>query len=112
MSKQQSARDEFLTLMTQEYHAKCAIVLLETLRDILRLAKTHARLQMLACNEQVPDGHDEKCEKCEERIRKACARLPGCVPIFSSDPRGATVNLRLPSGRTNDWGNTGICVPQ
>lgn len=109
MSKQQSARDEFLILMTQEYHAEPTIILLETLRDLLRLAKTHGRLQVLACNEQVPDGHDEKCE---ERIRKACARLPGCVPVFSGDPRGATVKLKLPSGRTNDWGNTGICVPQ
>lgn len=33
------------------------------------------------------------------------------VPIFSGDPRGAVVKLRVPSGRTNDWGQTGVCVP-
>lgn len=33
------------------------------------------------------------------------------VPIFQGDPRGATVKIRVPSGKTGDWGQTGICVP-
>jgi hypothetical protein len=33
------------------------------------------------------------------------------TPVFQGDPRGACVKLRVPSGRTNDWGQTGICVP-
>ena len=32
-------------------------------------------------------------------------------PVFSGDPRGAVVKLRVPSGRTDDWGQTGVCVP-
>lgn len=35
----------------------------------------------------------------------------GCVPVFSGDPRGATVKLQVPSGATGDWGQVGICVP-
>ena len=30
---------------------------------------------------------------------------------FLGDPRGAVVKLGVPSQRTNDWGQVGICVP-
>ena len=43
-------------------------------------------------------------------VRALCQRH-GLTPIFSGDPRGAVVKLKVPSGRTNDWGHTGICVP-
>lgn len=32
-------------------------------------------------------------------------------PVFRGDPRGAVLKLKVPSGRTNDWGRTGVCVP-
>lgn len=35
----------------------------------------------------------------------------GVSPIFNGDPRGATVKLSVPSGKTDDWGQVGICVP-
>ena len=35
----------------------------------------------------------------------------GVVPIFNGDPRGAVLKLSVPSGRTDDWGQEGICVP-
>ena len=35
----------------------------------------------------------------------------GIVPVFQGDPRGAVLKLQVPSGKTNDWGRTGICVP-
>ena len=46
----------------------------------------------------------------ERRVRAVCVahRL---VPIFNGDPRGAVLKLQVPSGRTNDWGQTGVCVP-
>ena len=31
--------------------------------------------------------------------------------VFQGDPRGCVVKLKVPSGRTNDWGQVGICVP-
>ena len=33
------------------------------------------------------------------------------VPVFNGDPRGAVLKLKVPSGRTNDWGRDGVCVP-
>lgn len=44
-------------------------------------------------------------------------RQPGTVVqtnrhlVDSGDPRSAVFKLKVPSGRTNDWGQTGICVP-
>lgn len=35
----------------------------------------------------------------------------GVVPLYGGDPRGACVKLKVPSGRTDDWGQTGLCVP-
>ena len=44
----------------------------------------------------------------ERNVRALCSSLPGVIPIFQSDPRGAVLKLRVPSGATDDWG---ICVP-
>lgn len=80
--------------------------------ELLTLARRHGRLAERACNEDVP-GLEAKTEKLEKAIADVCRKIdPGCVPVFSGDPRGATVKLRVPSGRTNDFGGTGIVVPQ
>ena len=46
----------------------------------------------------------------EERVRAILAPYK-VVPVFNGDPRGAVVKLAVPSGRTDDWGRTGVCVP-
>ena len=46
----------------------------------------------------------------EARVRALCERH-GLTPIFHGDPRGAVLKLRVPSGRTNDGGREGVCVP-
>ncbi len=46
----------------------------------------------------------------EARVQKLCAKH-GLKPVFNGDPRGAVLKIKVPSGRTNDWGRDGICVP-
>lgn len=46
----------------------------------------------------------------QERAAKL-AKESGMEAIFQGDPRGAAIKLKVPSGRTDDWGQTGICVP-
>lgn len=46
----------------------------------------------------------------ERRVEKLCAKH-GLKPVFQGDPRGAVLKIQVPSGRTNDWGQTGVCVP-
>jgi hypothetical protein len=100
-------RIAFAVTLAQEYPQERGLA--GIVAELMRLSRRHARLQERACNETVPEGHDARCEA---GIRKLCAQLPGCAPIFSGDPRGCTVKLRLPSGRTDDFGGTGVCVPQ
>ena len=52
------------------------------------------------------------CPSCRAENRIDGQLAPFRVtPDFSGDPRGCTVKLAVPSGRTDDWGRTGICVP-
>ena len=55
--------------------------------------------------------HAVQTMKIKYRVVALCSSIPGIVPVFQFDPRGAVLKLRVPSGRTNDWGQTGICVP-
>ena len=57
----------------------------------------------------VPRGNVTAAQR-EARIRTLLAPF-NVVPVFSGDPRGAVVKLVVPSGRTDDWGETGLCVP-
>ena len=53
-----------------------------------------------------------RCPDCRAADRiKALLAPYNVVPDFSGDPRGAVVKLVVPSGRTDDWGETGLCVP-
>lgn len=46
----------------------------------------------------------------EARVLALCAKH-GLTPIFNGDPRGAVLKIKVPSGRTNDGGREGVCVP-
>src|SRR5205823_5419201 len=78
---------------------------------LVRLSKRHARFQEASCNYGLSAAEEAAERRCEEAIRRLCRGL-GCEPVFSSDPRGCTVKLRMPSGRTDDFAQEGVCVPQ
>ena len=99
-------RTEFVTIMAREFPRVANLP--ELLDELMRLARRHGKLQEKACNEQVPENHDAACER---KIRAVCEQI-GCGVVFSGDPRGATVKVTVPSKLTNDWGATGVCVPQ
>lgn len=78
---------------------------------LVRLSKRHHRFQEAHCNYALSSAEEAAEVRCEEAIRRLCRGL-GCEPVFSGDPRGCTVKPRLPSGRSDDWGGTGLCIPQ
>lgn len=51
-----------------------------------------------------------KADFIERRVRRRLSGMP-FEPVFNGDPRGAVLKIKVPSGRTNDWGQEGICVP-
>ncbi len=52
------------------------------------------------------------CESC--RVADRVDRLAkgyGLDAVHQGDPRGAVLKLIVPSGFTDDWGHSGVCVP-
>jgi sugar phosphate isomerase/epimerase len=81
---------------------------------LMRHGTTYCRLQEDACNLEMNDRqqarHDKREKQIEARVTQLCEEL-GAKPDFQGDPRGHTIKLVVPSGKTDDWGATGICVP-
>jgi hypothetical protein len=98
-------------------------------RLLLRHGKTYARIQESNCNgvgtyynedpkrfavrqAKFEAAIEKKESLLESRMRAIVAELgSGFGVTFNGDPRGSTVKVTVPSGRTNDWGREGICVP-
>lgn len=108
---------------------------------ILREANTIDRLAVAECNGDWPADNGERqvtecpecgsyyvpstiltipgskpkrkgCPSCRAAARVRRALQPyGMEPIIGGDPRGCTLKLKVPSGRTDDWGREGLCVP-
>jgi hypothetical protein len=107
---------------------------LDVARKLMRAESTLHRLAEAQCNGDYPADNGERkvkqCPKCEQcwvpsffttkgicrecsltdHVTKLCAPL-NIKPSFGGDPRGALLIIKIPSGRTNDWGREGIVVP-
>ena len=51
------------------------------------------------------------CPDCRTSQLVKTALPTGYEAIINGDPRGAVLKIKTPSGRTNNWGREGICVP-
>jgi hypothetical protein len=105
-----SVLDDFVRDMQKENPA----VTERHCRTLITTASQYHRLCERQCNGYYSEGA-EKTDKALEkvlrtRIRNWC-RTFGFKAVYNGDPRGATVKLVLPSGKTNDWGSEGYCVP-
>lgn len=128
-------RDEFIAIAAVEG------LDVGTARLLLRHSSTIQRLAEASCNGDYPADNGTRptveCPECgtywhpasfkRARIngsepRKVCpdcqtetrvkSLLPqGFTAIFGGDPRGCCLKITVPSGRTNDGGREGICVP-
>ncbi len=110
-----------------EHRRRCEALI--AARLLCRHGRTYARIQEVICNgvewcqwdtnesfNKRQARHEQWTEKwesqLEKRIRAIVADMgPGFGVVFQGDPRGCTVKVTVPSGRTNDWGREGICVP-
>jgi len=78
--------------------------------ELMRLATAHHELQEAACNRELSSAEMADEQNIEGAIKAICDE-GGWTPDFQGDPRGATVKLRVPSGRTTDFGQTGVAIP-
>ena len=98
-------------------------------RLLCRHGKTYSRIQVAICNgtewmlSETQESHRERQAwheawtakreaQLEKRIKGIVAGLgAGFGVILGGDPRGCVVKITVPSGKTNDFGREGICVP-
>lgn len=103
----QKEREDFIALLAREGISE------DEARGFLRDANTAQRLAAESCSYEWADTeeHRKREERADARILERAIRLGLAEPVLQGDPRGACVKLVLPSGKTNDWGREGICVP-
>ena len=105
-------RDEFVAIMAVEG------LPLEEIGRTMRLATRYHRIQEDYCNgprngdwtQEWQDSLEHREQVIEVGLTQRRA-FYNITPVFQGDPRGATVKLKVPSGKTNDWASEGICVP-
>jgi hypothetical protein len=101
----QRDREEFFAVLAAEQ------VPYDVIHEVLKEANVIQRLAEIACERELDEREQSRDELAEARIGGKLAAY-GIVTHFQGDPRGAVVKLRLPSGKTNDFGGEGFfCVP-
>ena len=114
----QEERMKFAVTLAREFDMEAGQATQDALR-LIRLARSHKRYCEAECNGEGAkfdeEGRAIAKPKVEQRIRAVISAMSDGTDKadvkFSGDPRGATVKLILPSGKTNDWGNDGWYVP-
>jgi hypothetical protein len=88
---------------------------LDFARWLMRQATSYQRLMETACNRNLTEREEKRVASLERaiRLRVTHAAAGHAFDVrFQSDPRGACVKLKLPSGRGNDFAGEGLlCVP-
>jgi hypothetical protein len=103
-------RDEFVAILAREFPDRSSAEVIGLAGELMRLGRQYGRLQEAACNGELTADQLKREARVEQYIRGICREWKmGC--ILSGDPRGATVKLKLPSGKSNSWGGEGWCVP-
>ena len=79
--------------------------------EIMRLGRRHATASVNLCNiPNYQETYDRRTAVIRARLVMLLKRYNASA-ITGGDPRGCTVKLKLRSGRTNDFGGEGYCVP-
>lgn len=106
----QKEREEFIQAFGREFpnapHSVCLAM--------LRNASAEQRYNEICSSIEVSDREarrlDKASERRTERMRELCRSI-GAELVENGDPRGYSYLIRVPSGRTTDWGNRGIGIP-
>ena len=92
--------------------AKHSNVRLGQIERLLRFGTTLNRLAVKQCNEPWTERDERKRDHIKAHLLACVGIWEGVTGfVFSNDPRGACLKVKVADGFTNDWGREGICVP-
>ena len=102
---------EFAAILARELPDKSASRIAELVLQLTRAAKHLQRLNEFDCNVGLDEGQQKRRASYEKKVYwGACGNgLAGVT--YNHDPRGGSMYLIVPSGKTHDWGQRGIYVP-
>jgi hypothetical protein len=88
--------------------------------QLINIARRYHSIQERWCNEQMEEATTRYYEHVETRLEKRVTEIlksylgpdkPIREIIFTGDPRGYTIKLKLASGRSNDMGGEEFGIP-
>lgn len=107
-----TARESFIVTLIEETPGIKPREVMAIASGLLNAGRSYGRLQTTRCNRGLTVGEERRETRLELKIAALTAQLGnGFLALLSGDPRGHTVKIRVPSGRSDDFGESGICVP-
>ena len=111
--KELSDREEFVMILARETDEFTTRTLAPWLMTQARRLHT---LYEGACNGDLTERQRKSMQQTEMRVQAnlngdGAYKQWGMSATFNNDPRGGSIYLKVPSGRTNDIGERGIYVP-
>lgn len=116
MSKSMGSTDcaRFFTVLAREYPKASESAITDAGVGLIYCATRQARIALKLCNGDITqESFDRRRRELEKLVGVIVRPLSDSVEVvFNNDPGGAALKLVLPSGRTNDFGGEGYCVPE
>lgn len=113
-SKAVNSRDDadylLWRLTEEELTDQSAADIKTVIEETMPLAKKLHALHVKNCNRGLTAAEERRVGNMRERLTHLAESI-GCGIEFNSDPRGAPVFLKVPSGVTDDWGQRGLVIP-
>ena len=102
----------FAARLAREAEAETPYSIGLIVRDLCAAGRALDRLACADCNGTLTHRQHLRRQRITEEVRLTCAVLgKGFAPVHSGDPRGCVLKLKVPSGKVDDWGHEGLCVP-
>ena len=102
----------YVAALAQHFKGYHPDVIAQNALKLRRQATRHAWYCLQACNRGLTDAEEAAQDKLEAAMAAhVSANFSGVRVEFQHDPRGATVKLILPDGRSNSFAGGYWCVP-
>ena len=103
---------ETAVMLAREYPDLNPMQISDAMESLRKIARRCQKENERCCNEPTDDADIAKWQKRTARELTDIASIFGIkAHEGSGDPRGVSLFMELPSGKTNDWGQQGWAVP-
>jgi hypothetical protein len=104
-------RFEFVAVLAQEIPHLKPVMIADLAQALMREGAKQSRLACALCNDAIaPQKLDVRIRRVREKLFRLVDAF-GIKVVCGGDPRGATVKLIFPSGRSNCFAGEGWSVP-